>query len=328
MPPATRVKVFMQRVAVALRPAWTAALALALSLSAPPVARADLIGVAPPAPLTNEQVTLSSGVNGATSQTWDLDGDGRYDDASGPVAHWSFPTSGSYTVRLFGTNSAGETFVVTRPVLVLNRAPVAAFTVAPLHPLAGDSIVLTSISADSDGPLVTQAWDLDGDGGFQDAQGPIATVAFEEPGTHAVGLLVSDRDGATHAAAAHVEVRPRPLEALSPFPVVRIVGSFGRTGIRIDRLLVTTPAGAKVEIRCRGHGCPFRRLVRKGPPLTVRVRRFARRLLRPGAVVQVWVTSAGEIGKYTRFRIRRGKPPVRVDRCLPPGSRRPAPCPA
>jgi hypothetical protein len=59
---------------------------------------------------------------------------------------------------------------------------------------------------------------------------------------------------------------------------------------------------------------------------TLHVRRFARRTLRPGAVVQVFVTQRGAIGKYTRFRIRAGKPPSRVDRCLPPGGKRPVRC--
>jgi hypothetical protein len=58
------------------------------------------------------------------------------------------------------------------------------------------------------------------------------------------------------------------------------------------------------------------------------VRRFARRLLRPGAYIQIYVTKRGAIGKYTRVRIRRGRPPSRVDRCLLPGSTRPARCPA
>ena len=75
-----------------------------------------------------------------------------------------------------------------------------------------------------------------------------------------------------------------------------------------------------------GRGCPFKRMIRKPRPQTVRVRRFARHVLRPGAVVQVWVTKPGEIGKYTRLRIRSGKRPVRVDRCLMPGSKRPVRC--
>jgi hypothetical protein len=39
------------------------------------------------------------------------------------------------------------------------------------------------------------------------------------------------------------------------------------------------------------------------------------------------VTRPGFIGKHTLIRIRRGKPPVRVDRCLYPGTKRPTACP-
>jgi hypothetical protein len=38
------------------------------------------------------------------------------------------------------------------------------------------------------------------------------------------------------------------------------------------------------------------------------------------------VRQAGKIGKYTRFLIRAGKPPARIDRCLIPGRRRPVRC--
>jgi hypothetical protein len=51
-------------------------------------------------------------------------------------------------------------------------------------------------------------------------------------------------------------------------------------------------------------------------------------VLRPGTLIEIRVTKRGEVGKYTRFKIRKEKPPLRVDRCLPPGSRRPAPCPS
>ena len=319
---------FKQRVAVALRPGLVAALAVSVSALVPQVARAALIGASPSTPLTNEQVTFTSTVVDASAQSWDFDGDGRYDDGSGPIAHWAFPTSGSYTVRLFGTNAAGESFVVTRPITVLNRPPSAAFTYAPHAPMSDDSIALTSIAADADGPIVTQSWDLDGDGAFDDAQGPIASVSFAEAGSYAIGLLVTDRDGATHAAAVRIAVRARPPDPINPFPVVRIVGSFGVPGIRIEQLVITAPDGARVEIQCRGRGCPFKKLVRKPRPQTVRVRRFARRILRPGSVVQVWITRPGEIGKYTRLRIRKGHSPTRVDRCLMPGSMHPARCPS
>jgi PKD domain-containing protein len=318
--------VFKRCVAAALRPGLVAALAIGFSAFVPQVARAGQIGVSPQVPLTNEEVTFTSAESEVTAQSWDLDGDGRYDDASGTVARWSFPTSGSYTVRLYGTYSGGGSFLVTQPVLVINRPPAAAFTYGPQMPLTGDSIALTSISADSDGPIVSQSWDLDGDGAFDDAQGPIASVTFADAGSYPVGLLVTDRDGASHGTAARIDVRARPPEAISPFPVVRIVGSFGEQGIKIEQLVVTAPDGARVEIRCRGRGCPFKKLIRKAQPQTVRVRRFAHRVLRPGAIVQVWVTRPGDIGKYTRLRIRKGKRPTRVDRCLMPGSKKPTRC--
>jgi hypothetical protein len=194
--------------------------------------------------------------------------------------------------------------------------------------MSGDTVTLASTSADPDGPLVSQDWDLDGDGGFDDWSGPTASVTFSAAGNHQIGLRVTDRDGAASATAVTIGVREPPVRALSPFPVVRIVGSFGTPGIRIEQLVITAPDGARIEIRCRGRGCPFKKLVRKARPQTVRVRRFARRILRPGAVVQVWVTRPGEIGKYTRLRIRRGHRPTRVDRCLMPGSKRPARCPS
>ena len=107
-----------------------------------------------------------------------------------------------------------------------------------------------------------------------------------------------------------------------------MVGSVGERGTTIKELVVRVPAGARVEIRCRGIGCPHRTGRTGGARLsrTLHVRRFARRTLRPGAIVQIFVTKRSAIGKYTRFRIRAGKPPSRVDRCLPPGRKRPVRC--
>jgi hypothetical protein len=191
----------------------------------------------------------------------------------------------------------------------------------------GEQIVLTSFSADPDGPLVAQAWDLDGDGAFDDGQGSTAAVTFPTAGAHPVGLLVTDRDGAANFASHTITVGEPVAQFITPFPVVRVVGKVGARGTRIKEIVLRVPAGAHVDIRCSGGGCPP--TARSGGARvarTMRVRRFARRVLRPGATVRIWVTKAGEIGKYTRFRIRRGKSPLRVDRCLPPGSRRPVRC--
>lgn len=327
MPPATRVTVFKQRVWAAARPAFAAvAIVSALAPQAAPAAPLASFVFSPTAPLSSEPVEFTSTSSGATlPERWDLDGDRLCDDATGPTATRSFWPPGTYAVTLCVSDGTDDA-TVTRRFVVQNRPPAAAITYSPAAPQSGDTIVLTSTSADPDGPLVAQAWDLDGDGAFDDARGPAATVSFTAPGMHTVGLVVVDRDQAGAAAVVDIPVQARPPDSISPFPVVRIVGSFGKPGIRIEQLVVNAPVGARVEIRCRGRGCPFRKMIRKPHPQTVRVRRFARRTLRAGAIVQVWVTRPGEIGKYTRLRIRSGKRPVRVDRCLPPGSRRPAPC--
>jgi hypothetical protein len=225
----------------------------------------------------------------------------------------------------------------TLNVPVQNRPPVAALTYAPLDPLSGDSVVLTSISADPDGPIVSQQWDLDADGAFDDAAGPTAELSSLEAGAHRVGLLVADQDGATGVATADVTVRERPAESISPFPVVSMLAAVGNRGTRIRELVVRAPAGARIRVRCRGRGCPFRSFARKAASARaadvnahsariVRIHRLRGHLLRPGTLIEIRVTKRGKIGKLTRFRIRKGKPPKRTDRCLPPGAKHPHRC--
>ena len=282
----------------------------------------------PGSPLTAEQVTFTSTSSGVVEpQRWDLDGDNACDDASGPSAQRSFATAGSYKVALCVTDGTDQG-TQTRTVTVRNRPPAAAFTYAPGTPVSGDSVVLTSISADPDGPIVAQAWDLDGDGAYDDGQGPTASIRFAAAGDFPVGLLVTDRDGVGSVALRAIHVRAPVAQFISPFPVVRMVGAIARRGTRIREIVVKVPPGGKVRISCRGGGCPARAKRTGGAGLArnLHIRRFAHRVLRPGAVVRVWVTKPGAIGKYTRFRIRAGKPPSRIDRCLMPGDRRPVRC--
>jgi hypothetical protein len=60
----------------------------------------------------------------------------------------------------------------------------------------------------------------------------------------------------------------------------------------------------------------------------LRVRSFEGRTLRAGTVIEVLVTAPGQIGKYTRFTVRRGATPARSDLCLRPGHTKPTTCPA
>ena len=285
----------------------------------------------PAAPVTNEVVTFTSDLTGV-SLSWALDPDGVCNDGTGPAVQRSFPLAGSYWIRLC-VSDGNQTWSNTKAIMISNQPPVAALTFSPAAPVTGERISLTSISIDPDGPLASQAWDLDADGAFDDGSGPVAEWSFRDPGDHLVRLQVTDRDGATAVSQATVPVGERPAEFLRPFPVVRVTAAVSARGTRIQQLVVSAPQGARVDVRCRGRRCPFRSFAREADAgaraaATVRIRRLVRYLLRPGTLIEIRVTKRGEVGKFTSFRIRARRPPLRVDRCLPPGSRRPARCPS
>lgn len=317
----------------------------------------------PPSPGTGQRVTFTSTSSdpeqALDSWRWDFDDDGAFDDASGESAARSFSRPGNHRVGLRVTDRHGGSHEEYRTIPIGNRPPSASFGHSPDPPLAGDSISFYSTSTDPDGPIVEQTWDLDGDGAFDDAAGPTATQAFAAAGTYTVGLRVVDDDGVAAFAVQRLDVLPRPvapgapgqgalgaagtpaspsLRLLNPFPLVRIVGTVTRRGVRLRRLLVDAPPGAEVVVRCRGRRCPFRRRTRiasspSGSPQVsvariIRFRRLERRLLRVGVRIKVMVTRSDAIGKYTFFRIRRGRSPLRVDRCIVPGVRDPVRCSA
>lgn len=114
------------------------------------------------------------------------------------------------------------------------------------------------------------------------------------------------------------------LNFIDPFPVIRISGRFNRGRTKLTRVTVNAPKGARVRVRCAGRGCPYRRKA-----LAVKLLRIRKlqRTYRPKATIEIRVTQPRKIGKYTRIRTRKGKAPLRVDRCLMPGKTRPVRCP-
>ncbi|HEX8159087.1 MAG TPA: hypothetical protein VF526_17010, partial [Solirubrobacteraceae bacterium] len=104
----------------------------------------------------------------------------------------------------------------------------------------------------------------------------------------------------------------RPL--ISPFPIVRLRGRADRAGVFITLLRVQAPKGSKVTVFCKGRSCPLRWKSVTTTRGVVRSHPFERRL-RAGTTLTIYVTKAGFTGKYTRFNIRRRRPPTRVDRC-------------
>jgi hypothetical protein len=115
-----------------------------------------------------------------------------------------------------------------------------------------------------------------------------------------------------------------PPRMMRPAPVVRVKGWLTLRGARINLLSVRAPRAATISVRCSGGGCP--RTAPAGAADLTRLRAYEG-MFRAGARLVISVTRPGFIGKHTLIRIRRGKPPVRVDRCLYPGTKRPTACP-
>jgi PKD domain len=307
----------------------------------------------PQRPLTHQPVTLTStggsdSEEGVTSQAWDLDDDGRFDDARGATATVTFPRPGPHGVALRVVDSAGNDDTHREVLPIGNQTPVVSMVPVPGDPSPGQPVTFASTSSDPDGLLTSYGWDLDEDGDFDDAAGSSVTVVFPPSGRYRVGLRVVDDAGASATmvlvidraggidAAAGAQAIPR---LMSPFPVVRVSGIVRKRGIKLRLLSVTGPVGASVRLRCRGGGCPFRSHSRtlKGRTRSaagtapsagsIRTRRFSRRVLAVGATLKVSVTAPDAIGKYTRLKVRKGRLPARVDRCILPAARASVPCP-
>jgi hypothetical protein len=209
------------------------------------------------------------------------------------------PATGTTCNVIAGQTAA--TYVVTAADIGYRLAAevTLANTVGKLKPVATSptSVVVAAPAPDQPAPGT--------------APGP--APAAPAPGTSTV--TISNKAASSTPAPAF----------LRPYPVIRIRGFFARRGARITLLSVRGPRLAKVDVRCRGRGCPVRRLTL--PTAETRVHRFER-FLRAGILLQIRVTRPGRIGTYTSFLIRSRKGPLRTDRCLSERSGKPIQCSA
>jgi chitodextrinase len=313
-------------------------LALAVALVMAPSAQAAppnaSFAFAPDAPNEGEPVTFSAAVAWGGDEgevSWDF-GDGT--TGTGSDVEHVFTSGGSKQVKMTATNNEGGDSE-TRTIDV-NPRPSVAFSFSPQMPGPGEPVLFAPDVSDDD--AVTYWWDF-GDGSTTTGSGP--NHAYSTPGVRTVTLAVTDSEGAVGTASLQVDVHApsQPAAALqpsvgirlpvfmSPFPIVRLSGQLLDRATLIRLLTVRGPRGAVVRVRCAGRDCPTnsarRRVTRTG---VVRFHAFERPL-RPGTRLAIFVRRGAEIGKYTRFAIRAGDRPLRTDRCLLPGQRRPIRCP-
>lgn len=100
--------------------------------------------------------------------------------------------------------------------------PVARFRTAD-KPIAGRRVVLVAQSTDRDSIVVSNRWDLDGDGAFDDATGKVATRTWKRRGRKPVGLRSIDLDGNASVTRSRIKVAPRPMG--KPSLSLRLIGN-------------------------------------------------------------------------------------------------------
>jgi hypothetical protein len=244
--------------------------------------------------------------------------------------------AGTYTVRAQQSDSLGNlgmsataTFTVSIPRGP--APPAASFQWFPPIPNTGENVSLVSSSTDPASPITSFAWALTPSGSFLTAK-PVLVTSFATPGGHIVRLRVTDGSGLASVATETITVKSSPLILMQPFPIVRIAGSETRSGAHISLLSAEAPPGSRITVRCKGRGCPVKSANRvavssKAGPIPVSFRAFERSL-RSGVTLEVLVYKSGEIGKYTRFVVRRGRLPQRSDMCLDPARLKPLVCPS
>jgi len=146
---------------------------------------------------------------------WDLDGDGDFDDTSGPVAVRAF-LAGTSSVAVRATDEEGRTGVERRTLVAHtgNLPPRASFgTLDPANPRVGSLVQFYVFMNDADGRVIRADFDLDGDGiyetvrqGWTDPEVLPMTATFATPGTHTIGVQLTDDAGAIGTATTTVSV--------------------------------------------------------------------------------------------------------------------------
>jgi PKD repeat protein len=137
--------------------------------------------------------------------SWDL-GDGTKAYTKN-LTH-DYKDNGTYDVSLTVIDSNGTSNRTELKVTVLDRSPVANFTVAP--GLVGNYSTVfkfdASGSTDRDGTVVSYVWTF-GDGSKVLYQGKVINYTYGRPGTYTVDLTITDNDGSKAQASKSLTIK-------------------------------------------------------------------------------------------------------------------------
>ena len=154
---------------------------------------------------------------------WDFDDDGVFEtQGTEQTASYTYASGGQFTARV--TVLDDQSGSASRAAIIeINAAPVPQFQVSSFAPTELESVTFTDLSSDSDGTLVTWAWEF-GDGTVSDEASP--SHVYQQSGTHTVTLMVTDNGGATATANATLTIdNLPPVAALTAAENVLPTGS-------------------------------------------------------------------------------------------------------
>lgn len=164
------------------------------------------------------QTTLTStsvASGGATiiSWEWDLDGDGQFDDATGPSVDTVFATAGNHNVGLLVTTDMDPPTSRYNPFVEVLPVPIADFAAPDV--CEGTVSALADQSTISSGSITSWEWDLDGNGTYETPAGSIIANDFGSAGGYPVGLQVTSDQGCQSTTSETVVVDPMPTVEFS-----------------------------------------------------------------------------------------------------------------
>jgi glucose/arabinose dehydrogenase len=111
-----------------------------------------------------------------------------------------------------------------------NQPPIAVANASPTNGPAPLTVAFDGTpSSDADGDALTYAWDLDGDGTFDDVTTPTASFTYTQPGAYTATLRVTDPSGASDTASVTISAGNTPPTAMIDTPVVGTTWKVGDT---------------------------------------------------------------------------------------------------
>lgn len=143
------------------------------------------------------------------SYEWDLNGDGRYDDAEGDIVEYTYEQEGNFEVSLRVTDNNGEYDVTTttieagtvnglRAIITADLAEGSTYFIEEKYTFSGE------LSRIDEGDIKKYTWDF-GDGS-KEVQSKSTTHTFEKAGEYTVTLTIQDSDANQDESTLEVTV--------------------------------------------------------------------------------------------------------------------------